>query len=47
MPGGIAEQIPPDIRSGHVAPGAVLQPEALAERFDASRQPVRMAPTGT
>lgn len=43
MPAGIAKLIEADIRSGALAPGAVLQQEALAERFSASRQPVRMA----
>lgn len=43
MPASIAQQIEAEIRSGALAPGAVLQQEALAERFAASRQPVRMA----
>jgi len=43
MPGSIARQIEEDIRGGRLAPGALLQQEALAERFAASRQPVRLA----
>lgn len=43
MPASIAQQIEAEIRSGALPPGSVLQQEALAARFAASRQPVRMA----
>ena len=44
MPASIAQQIEAEIRSGALSPpGSVLQQEALAARFAASRQPVRMA----
>lgn len=43
MPASIARAVEADIRRGLLPPGTVLQQEALAERFAASRQPVRLA----
>lgn len=37
MPASIAQQIMAEIRSGALPPGSVLQQEALAARFAASR----------
>lgn len=39
----IADRLRADIRSGSIQAGAVLQQEALADRFGVSRQPVRLA----
>jgi len=43
MPRTIADHIREDIRAGRLDAGATLQQEALAERFDVSRQPIRLA----
>ena len=42
-PTEIADRLRADIRSGHIAAGAVVQQEDLAARFGVSRQPVRLA----
>ena len=43
LPKQIAEILEAEIISGHLKPGTILQQEALAERFEVSRQPVRAA----
>lgn len=43
LPIEIASRLRADIRGGRIAAGAILQQEALADRFGVSRQPVRLA----